>query len=276
MSLNYIPVSPVTHRAAGWARTSRYFFAARDVVVPVVMAELSHLLTSMPLAFVHKSDEAPFQLVAVQSLQSGLNVYVAPDGRWLGQYVPAFYRSYPFRMMPIEGSERNALCVDPSEESGFTPAAGEGQKRLFEHDGELTEDLSSVRTFLEALEKNRRTTSARVAELAEHEVIVPWALHLSQGEKDQSADPSAQPVRGLHRIDEAKLKQLPAEALQVLTQSGALSLAYAQLFSEQRMTHLSRRYQLHSEWQRHVSANSAMASLFAEDDEDTLSFDFGD
>lgn len=275
MSLNYIPVSPVTHRAAGWKRPSRYFFAARDVVVPVVMAELSHLLTSMPLAFVHKGDDAPFQLVAVQSLQSGLNVYVAPDGRWLGQYIPAIYRSYPFRMMPIEGSERSALCVDPSE-GCFTLAAGEGEKRLFEHDGELTEDLASMRTFMAALEKNRRTTLARVAELAKYVVIVPWALHLSQGEKDQSADPSAQPVRGLHRIDETRLKQLSAEALQALTESGALSLAYAQLFSEQRMTHLSKRYQLHREWQRHVSANSAMASLFAEDDEDVLNFDFGD
>lgn len=273
MPLSYIPVSPVTHREAGWKRPSRYFFAAHDVVAPVVMAELSHLLTSMPLAFVHKSEEAPFQLVAVQSLQSGLNVYVAPDGRWLGQYVPAFYRSYPFRMMPIEDSGRTALCADQAGEC-FMPTAGEGDKRLFQDNGDLTTSLASMRTFMEAWEKNRRTTFERVAELAEHDLIVPWALHLSQGEKEAPEDPNVQPVRGLHRIDEARLKALPAEALHALAQSGALSLAYAQLFSEQRMTHLSRRYQLHSEWQRHLSAGSAMETLFAEDDEDTL--DFGD
>ncbi|WP_346796488.1 SapC family protein [Halomonas sp. Bachu 37] len=271
MPLSYIPVSPVTHRGAGWKRPSRYFFAAQDVVAPVVMAELSHLLTSMPLAFVHKSADAPFQLVAVQSLQSGLNVYVAPDGRWLGQYVPAFYRSYPFRMMPIEDTERTALCVDQGG-GCFALAAEKSEQRLFTDDGELTESLASMRTFMEALEKNRRTTSACVAELAAQDVIVPWALHLSQGEKDAIGDPNVQPVRGLHRIDEARLKQLPAETLQALTQSGALSLAYAQLFSEQRMTHLSRRYQLHSEWQRHASANSAMETLFAEDEDDILDF----
>lgn len=271
MPLSYIPVSPVTHREAGWKRPSRYFFAAQDVVAPVVMAELSHLLTSMPLAFVHKSDDAPFQLVAVQSLQSGLNVYVSPDGRWLGQYVPAFYRSYPFRMMPIEDSDRTALCADQAGDC-FVLSAGEGDKRLFQDNGELTEGLASMRTFMEAWEKNRRTTLELVAELAEQGLIAPWALHLSQGEKEALEDPSVQPVRGLHRIDEARLKALPAETLQALTQSGALSLAYAQLFSEQRMTHLSRRYQLHSEWQRHLPASSALETLFAEDDEETLDF----
>lgn len=271
MPVNYQPISPVAHREAGWKRPSRYSFAAEDVVVPVVMAELTHLLTSMPLSFVHKSDDAPFQLVAVQSLQSGLNVYVAPDGRWLGQYVPAFYRSYPFRMMPIEGSERTALCADQAGDC-FVPTAAEGDKRLFQDNGDLTTDLASMRTFMEAWEKNRRTTCERVSELNAHGLIVPWELHLSQGAVDASKDPNAHPVKGLHRIDEAALKALPAEALQALTQSGALSLAYAQLFSEQRMTHLSRRYQLHSEWQRHLSANSALETLFAEDDDEALDF----
>ena len=35
MPVNYQPISPVTHRDAGWKRPSRYFYAAHDVVVPV-------------------------------------------------------------------------------------------------------------------------------------------------------------------------------------------------------------------------------------------------
>ncbi len=275
MPVNYQPISPVTHRDAGWKRPSRYFYAAHDVVVPVVMAELSHLLTSMPLAFVHQTEDAPFQLVAVQSLQPGLNVYVSPDGRWLGQYVPAFYRSYPFRMMPVEGTDRTALCADQTSDC-FALEAGEDDQRLFADSGELSPALTNMRTFMEAWGKNRITTNARVAELNEHGVIVPWALHLSQRQKASLEKSEAQPVRGLHRIDETKLKALPGDALTALAQTGALSLAYAQLFSEQRMAHLSRRYQLHSEWHRHLANNDSLDVLFAEDNDDTLEFDFGE
>ena len=275
MPVNYQPISPITHRDAGWKRPSRYFYAAHDVVVPVVMAEISHLLTSMPLAFVHQTEDAPFQLVAVQSLQPGLNVYVSPDGRWLGQYVPAFYRSYPFRMMPVEGTDRTALCAD-QESDCFAQEAGEDDQRLFTGSGELSAELTHQRTFMEAWGKNHITTHARVAELHAHGLIEPWALHLSQGQKASLEESEAQPVRGLHRIDETKLKALPGDALASLAQTGALSLAYAQLFSEQRMAHLSRRYQLHSEWHRHLANNDSLDVLFAEDDDDTLAFDFGE
>ena len=105
---------------------------------------------------------------------------------------------------------------------------------------------------------------------------MPWALHLSQGQKETLAESDAQPVRGLHRIDEALMKSLSGEELTSLAQSGALSLAYPQLFSEQRMAHLSRRYQLHSEWHRHLANNDSLDVLFAEDDDDTLEFDFGE
>ncbi len=280
MTQQFTPISPVQHRSAGWSLPGRYTFAAQDVVVPVVMAELSHLLANMPLAFVHKHEGAPFQLVAVQSLQVGFNAYVAPNGRWLGNYVPSFYRGYPFRLMPIEGSERMALCVDlesgcfhaeadTSPEATGEPGRDAAPMPLFDEQGGFAPELAARWELLQAFEKNRRHTRERVAELQVHGLIVPWELHLQHGDPEQ-----AKPVRGLHRVDEAALKQLPGEALEALTRSGALSLAYAQLFSEQRLGQIGRRYQLHGEWQRHVSEAAAMETLFEE--EGDIQLDFGE
>jgi hypothetical protein len=274
MPLNYQPISPVKHREAGWKRPTRYFYAADDVVVPVVMAELSHVLTSMPLAFVHADEQAPFQLVAVQSLQPGINVYVAPDGRWLGQYVPAFYRSYPFRMMPIEDTERTALCVDASH-GCFMEQCSDATEALFQESGELSEGLTTLKTLLITFEKNRLMTNQCVAELAAAGVIEPWPVHLSHSKTHVSEAETAQDVKGLHRINEAKLKALPAETLRDLTLSGALSVAYAQLFSEQRLQHIGRRYRLHSEWQRHLAEHTNIEALLDEEDNEDI-FDFGD
>lgn len=273
MPLNYIPVSPVAHRDAGWKRPARYFFAAQDVVAPVVMAELSHLLTNMPLAFVHADEQAPFQLVAVQSLQPGLNVYVAPDGRWLGQYIPAFYRAYPFRMMAIETTEQTALCVDTSQ-GCFLNQADDKTTRLFSDDGEPTDSLKKTQALLEAFEKNRRLTSKRVEELNAAGVIEPWQVHLSQDD-DLNDAATTQPVRGLHRVNETALKTLPAETIKALTASGAMSLAYAQLLSEQRLQHVGRRYRLHTEWQKHLAEKTNIEALLDEEDDENL-FDFGE
>lgn len=274
MSHNYQPVSPEKHRHAGWISPSRYFYAAQDVVVPVAAAELSHLLTSMPLAFVHADDNAPFELVAVQSLQPGVNAYVAPDGRWLGQYIPAFYRSYPFRLLAIETSKQTALCADSSQNCFFTEANSEQATPLFDDQGQISEALAKMKRFIETFEKNRRETQQRVAALDEAGLIEPWNVHLSHGDDVRQAT-DAQPVKGLYRINEAKLKALPAEQLQALIHSGAIALAYAQLLSEQRLQHVGRRYRLHTEWQRHLDENTNIAALLDEEDDDTI-FDFGD
>ena len=54
------------------------------------------------------------------------DVLVAPDGRWLGGYVPACFRRHPFRLVPKQGTDQTVLCVDT--DSGLVvegDAAGE-------------------------------------------------------------------------------------------------------------------------------------------------------
>jgi len=83
-------ISREQHADKRWKRYTSYSFAAGDAVVALVAQELPRACLSLPLGFV--KTEAGFQVVAVQGLQPGRNLWVAPDGRWLGCYVPADYR----------------------------------------------------------------------------------------------------------------------------------------------------------------------------------------
>jgi hypothetical protein len=206
-----------------------YSFAARDSLIPVVAAELSQLVPMIPLAFL--PSEQSYLLVAVASLHPGSNLYVAPaSGQWLGAYVPAALRAYPFRMVvPAEG-EAPVLCID--EDSGLLAPKGQGME-FFDAAGKPTKSIQDIADFLAQIERNRRATQAAVDALSAAGVIQPWPL---QTEKD--GEPV--PVNGLFRIDESALNALDAETLKGLGEKGALAIAYAQLFSMNQLSVLQK------------------------------------
>ena len=209
-----------------WRRYPSYAFAAQSNILPVVVAELAKLVPAMPMGFV-KTGNA-FQLVAISSLQPGLNLFVSPDGTWIGDYIPATVRSYPFQLVKPQDREESVLCFDTS--SGLLTDAGQGEA-FFEEDAP-SQAIKDILNFLSETEKSRVLTQQWVDVLQAAELIQPWPLNLQQG--DQTV-----PVEGLCRVDEAALNALPDDAFLVLRQAGALPLAYAQLFSMNQLAMLS-------------------------------------
>src|SRR5437899_270151 len=96
-------ITPEHFAHKSWQRHSNYTFAAQANVLPIVAAELVKLVPALPMGFVQT--ETGFQLMAITSLQPGTNFFVAPDGRWLGDYVPAVLRAYPFRLVKPQDRE---------------------------------------------------------------------------------------------------------------------------------------------------------------------------
>jgi len=119
-----------------WRRYTGYAFAAGETLIPLVVAELAQAVPAMPLGFVQSGKG--FQLVAVTSLQPGGNLFVAPDGRWLGAYVPAALRGYPFRLVKPQDRADSVLCID--EASGLVVEGGQGET-FFDEDGRPSKAL---------------------------------------------------------------------------------------------------------------------------------------
>jgi hypothetical protein len=215
-----------------WRRHSSYAFAAGGNLIPLVITELAQAVPAMPLGFVQRGEG--FHLVAVTAPQPGANLFVAPDGRWLGAYVPAAVRGYPFRLLKPQGRADSVLCID--EASGVVVEAGKGET-FFDEDGQPGKALKGVFELLSQVERSRIATQAAVDALTAAKLVQPWPLNIKRGEQNI-------PVNGLFRIDEPALNALSNKAFLALRRSGALPVAYAQLLSMNQMGVLQRLLQI--------------------------------
>lgn len=257
----YHPLSPQRHGQRSWSRFTGYAFAATDAVCPLVMHEIPNAALSMPTAFVRQDHD--YALVAVQGLEPGRNLFVGPAGHWLGGYIPAFYRSYPFRLVPLEDAKA-VLCVD--EASGLVSDHAHGGEPFFAADGELARPVVEVRDFLAGAQRARLATATVCATLAKLDLLRAWPLQLKMADGGESRE-----VQGLFCVNETALNALPADALVALRDSGALAVAYTQLLSMQQLPKLGRLLEMHA-----GKGGSQASPLFAADDLDLGFLNWGD
>lgn len=215
----FTAVTPHQFADKSWQPNTSYAFAANANVVPVAAVELANMVPALPLGFVKTNDS--FELVAITSLRPGTNLFVGPNGEWLGRYIPAALRGYPFRVAKGEGQEEGILCVNVN--SGLVVEAGRGEA-FFEADGRPSRALSDMLNFLSRIEINRAVTQRAVAALQAADIIQPWALQVQEGGK-------LTVVEGLYRIDEARLNSIEGDVFLSLRTTGSLPIAYAQLLS---------------------------------------------
>lgn len=174
----------------------------------------------MPIGFVEMSGQ--FVPVAVLSLTSGQNLFVAPNGLWLGGYVPMLFRAYPFRLLRKEGTDQYSLWVD--EDAQSLSDAAISTEAYYNSEGNLAPGTKAVLDMLSQFEQSRLGTAAAVATLAAEGVIAPWKIKVQDGDKERI-------IGGLHRVDEVVLGGVSDEAFLRLRKAGALPIAYAQLLS---------------------------------------------
>lgn len=213
------------HSSKFWRRNDNLKFASKDSLSRITLAELPQAIMSLPVCFVMVEDQP--QLVMLQGLESGSNLAVNEHGGWLFDYIPAVYRAYPFLL--ADGAEDNKiLCINT--DSGLI-LDDNTEEAFFEDDGTPTKNVSELLDFLSKLYINGLATQNACNLLQKHDLIEPWPISIHDGEEEQK-------INGLFRIQEESLAQLTPEVLVQLRDAGALSLAYAQLFSMQRIGRL--------------------------------------
>jgi hypothetical protein len=228
----FAAVSRERHANKKWLRYTNLAFTAGEAIAPIVGTELAHAALAMPCAFVQQSGR--YVLAAVLSFPGGRNMFVAPDGRWLGRYIPAVFRLYPFLLRPSKGTDGVVLCVD--EESKLVVDGNSAGEEFFDAQGNPATVLKPVFEVGMALERGRKSTDLGVEALAQAGVIRPWEIKVTTDEGER-------PIGGLYRADEAALRGLPDEKFLSLRKTSALAIAYAQMLSMGQLTvlqHLAR------------------------------------
>ena len=171
--------------------------------------------------------------MAVLGIQPGQNLFVAPDGRWLGGYTPACYRAHPFALASLPDGQQ-VLAFD-ADSGLLTETEGEP---FYGSDGSPSQAVQGILAFLTQVHANQGVTHRSAQALAEQQLIQPWPITVQ-------AEGGERRVEELFRIDEAALHALPAEALKALQQAGALPMAYCQLLSMQHLALLGSLAQAH-------------------------------
>ena len=212
------PITKSRHTAMRWRRPDSYAFTAGTAVIPLVGAELAQAAVACPIAFIEHGEA--FVPAAVLGLEPNRNIFVAEDGRWLGAYVPAAVRGFPFMLAATESGQQ-LLCFD--EASGFLADARDGE-RFFEADGTLAPAVRQVLDFLTKVEENRTVTVAACAALQARNLIEPWPIAVR-------AAGSERRIEGLFRVNEAAFNALDDAAFLAMRTTGALPLAFAQVMS---------------------------------------------
>ena len=224
---NFVPLSRSAHADTRWTKYTDYRFAASQMLVPVIGAELARAAAHMPVAFV--SSEAGYLPMALLGLEQGRNLFIDEQGRWLAEYVPAALRGQPFALGRGKGGQL-MLCID--ENSPLV--GGAGGETFFTAQGEATDDVRKTMDFLHRLEQGRAATAVACEALARQGCLAPLVFAV----KDKAG--GERRLEGLFQADEAALDKLDGEAFLALRAAGAIALAYGQLLSLQKLPLLPR------------------------------------
>jgi hypothetical protein len=211
-------ISQDHHGTLFWQRSLSFEFACRIHAVPVMEAEIVPATQSMPMAFIKQEDK--YILVALMSPIAGHNIYVGPNGQWLGSYIPSVFKSHPFRLVGDKEAGHHTLCVD--ENSGLISESGGEQ--FFDKNGELSRSVKDILEFLKQVHYSQIRTNQGVNILADAGVIAKWPLKIRTGDGEQT-------VTGLYRVDETALNALDDETFLGLRKARSLPIAFCQLLS---------------------------------------------
>lgn len=189
-------------------------------VVPLTVDEFVSAQRHFPIVFSSGENMVP---LALMGLNEGVNVFVGEDGALpSGMYVPAYARRYPYMLAKVSpASTELSLCFDPTTDLIGKAVKGEP---LFAND-EPTEASKQTLAFCEQFELAGQRTSAFVAELAKHGLLMEGELTITQ------ADGKPYVYRGFQMVDEAKLRELGNDLLGEWVKNGMLTLILAHLMS---------------------------------------------
>jgi hypothetical protein len=214
-----VPVSKEQHAAFSIDTTQDYSFAGAVNSVPLTATEFPFAARDYVIVFAGAETPMP---VAILGVQQDRNLFVADNGQWLGRYIPAFVRRYPFVFSSSEDGATFTLCVD-KEFKGLNEE-GRGEK-LFDEEGEKTSYLDKMLNFLQEYQLQFQRTQAFCQKLKELDLLETMQAHITMPSGSQ------QSLSGFQVINRDRLKALDGEKLAELASTDALELAYLHLQS---------------------------------------------
>jgi hypothetical protein len=227
-----VPVSSEKHREWSVKSGTDFSFAGQVNSVPLMAVEVPGAAVEYPIVFAGNDDE--IMPAVILGLRDAENLYLEPSGAWRGRYVPAFVRRYPFVFSSNDEGKTFTLCID--EDFSGCNQDGKGE-RLFDSDGNRTQYLEGVLTFLKDYQAQFMRTRAFCRKLKELDLLEPMRAQVTLSSGQQFA------LEGFKAISRDKLKNLSGDKLAELAKTDELELAFLQMQSMRNLQSMVERVQ---------------------------------
>lgn len=224
--MRHVIISRDSHYGKRIRQLPSFAYAAGTAAVEVVVGEIAQMTASFPMFFVPAGDYV--KVIALLGLTQGENLFVDQTGNWTGPYIPATLRCYPFALGETKEDGQLTVMIDADCD---LLSDTEGAPLFGSDDGEPSGPLADAVRILTQMNIEGSRTLALASQLNQFGLLKPSQIAISRNGAKQDLD-------GMLVIDEAALNKLPDEQFLALRRSGALTVAYAQMFSLAQMARL--------------------------------------
>ncbi len=193
-------------------------FARQSAFVPVIASEVALVGAAFPVVF--SADENP-SLISLVSL-GGESLAVNKEGKWITNYVPSFFRKYPFSLASTKENPNQKVILIDEDSKLFSKTKG---KQLFKKTGEQSETLEHAIKFLTSHEQQVTITKNVAKAIAASGILEDREISVGEGEEKKVL------VNGFKVVDRDKLNALSDDILADWVRKGIISLIDAHLKS---------------------------------------------
>lgn len=219
LNKNFIPISQTEHAICSWASPKSLDFAHSIPYVPICFQELYPTAASLPLFFLN--DPMGTLVVApIKINQHHQDTVLSKDARWLGGYIPAFLRLYPFACAPSSELGNPAQILIDSQSKYFL--SGPSENRIFDVTGHPTLKFENVVSAIKKYSDGVALMSQAASQLSKLNLLM--SARTIPTFDDTTYD-------NMYVVNATALQAIKPSKMLSLCKNGTLALVYAHLTS---------------------------------------------
>ncbi|MBF0210215.1 MAG: SapC family protein [Desulfamplus sp.] len=226
------PLTQNSHQDIRFTSVADYSFAKNVSNAPISFSEFIHASKYYPIVFL-KEHNLP---VVLLSLNRDQNNFINEDGSWKVQYIPAYFRQYPFILVKAaapsdspeaSGNGSSASTTDASEERyvvcidrdapHFASLQGD---IMFTANGQFTDMTQKAVEFLKLYQREISLTSNIVKIMEDKGILVDRQFNVNMNGQNIS-------VGGFRAVDMVKLNELDDATLADWVRKGIMPLIFS-------------------------------------------------
>jgi hypothetical protein len=194
-------------------------FAKEQINAPITIAEFFLACKDYPIVFAKDAKTEEWFATVLLGIKDK-NLFINDTGDWDKlNYIPAFFRRYPFIFLNQENSEELILGIDKEYLT-----KNKKDKKLFD-DNENSEVLNGVVNFLNQYQNDAKSTSKFIKQLAEWQLLEEKSVSGTTQTNEQFK------INGFYIVNEIKLKHLSKKRKEELCNKDLMPLITAHLIS---------------------------------------------